>query len=216
MPQQRIDLGPGQRGGGLVHEQQPRIGGEAAADRDHLALGDRQRRHRRIERQAEAEPRRAARARPARMRPQRHRAGEARQVLVEGDVLGHREVREQRQVLVDDLDAQRLGQRPGRAARAPRRRSRSGCPGRARCTPATSLISVDLPQPFSPTRQCTSPGSTSQSIRSSAITPPKRLLTPVSRRNGAIGGIVVAGAPCGAPSRCVRGPCRPARRWCPC
>ena len=40
-----------------------------------------------------------------------HRTGEPAQALVDGDVLGHRQVREQRQVLEDDLHAQRLGQR---------------------------------------------------------------------------------------------------------
>src|SRR3954447_3763574 len=58
-------------------------------------------------------------------------------------------------------------------------------PGSGWWTPATSLIRVDLPQPFSPTRQCTSPGSTSQSTRSRAVTPVKRLVTPTRRSRGA-------------------------------
>src|SRR5450759_1109737 len=40
-------------------------------------------------------------------------------------------------------------------------------------TPLITLISVDLPEPFSPTRQCTSPGRTSKVTLSRAATPPK-------------------------------------------
>ena len=67
-PSSAIDLGAGERGRGLVHEQQPGVGGETAADRDHLALGDGQGAHRRIERQSHARAGRAARRRSARMR----------------------------------------------------------------------------------------------------------------------------------------------------
>ena len=35
-------------------------------------------------------------------------------------------------------------------------------PGSGRCTPEMILIRVDLPEPFSPTRQCTSPASQRQ------------------------------------------------------
>ena len=61
--QQRVDLGPGERGRGLVHEQQPGVGGEAAADRDHLPLGDRQRGHAGVQLQMRT------RAAPAARRP---------------------------------------------------------------------------------------------------------------------------------------------------
>src|SRR5580704_9823866 len=53
-------------------------------------------------------------------------------------------------------------------------------------TPATVLIRVDFPHPFSPTRQWISPGLTSQSILFKARTPPKRLEMPVSCRKGAV------------------------------
>src|SRR4051812_5582209 len=56
-------------------------------------------------------------------------------------------------------------------------------PASGACTPARILIRVDLPEPFSPTRQCTSPDSTDQSIASSALVPPKRLPMPESVRN---------------------------------
>src|SRR5215510_7333586 len=57
-------------------------------------------------------------------------------------------------------------------------------PGSDACTPAMILISVDLPEPFSPTRQCTSPAFTVQSISLSAVVPPKRLPMCLSSRNG--------------------------------
>src|SRR5436309_1397878 len=44
---------------------------------------------------------------------------------------------------------------------------------------------VDLPEPFSPTRQCTSPAMTSQSTASRARTPPKCLVARFKRRKGA-------------------------------
>src|SRR4051794_36281032 len=48
-------------------------------------------------------------------------------------------------------------------------------PGSGAWTPEMILISVDLPDPFSPTRQCTSPASSVMSTSRSACTPPKRL-----------------------------------------
>ena len=52
-------------------------------------------------------------------------------------------------------------------------------------TPERILISVDLPDPFSPTRQCTSPGATDQSMLSSARVPPNRFEIPESERSEA-------------------------------
>jgi hypothetical protein len=51
-------------------------------------------------------------------------------------------------------------------------------PGCGDSTPETILISVDLPEPFSPTRQWTSPARTSMSTSRSACTPPKTLDMP--------------------------------------
>src|ERR1044071_3732412 len=48
-------------------------------------------------------------------------------------------------------------------------------PGSGWSTPAMILISVDLPDPFSPTRQCTSPAGKDKSTLRSATTPPKCL-----------------------------------------
>ena len=39
-PEQLVDLGVGQRGGGFVHDQDVRAEGERLGDLDHLLLGD--------------------------------------------------------------------------------------------------------------------------------------------------------------------------------
>ena len=59
--------------------------------------------------------------------------------------------------------------------------SHSICPASGWCTPASTLISVDLPAPFWPSRQCTSPARTSSCTPSSARTPGNVLTTSVSR-----------------------------------
>src|SRR5437763_29580 len=48
-------------------------------------------------------------------------------------------------------------------------------PGSGRSTPEMILMSVDLPEPFSPTRQCTSPPASERSTSRRATTPPKCL-----------------------------------------
>src|ERR1700744_6175654 len=50
-------------------------------------------------------------------------------------------------------------------------------PAEGACTPASVLISVDLPAPLSPSRQCTSPRRRRSVTPESAITLPKYLLT---------------------------------------
>src|SRR5437667_1084277 len=57
-------------------------------------------------------------------------------------------------------------------------------PALGRSAPATMLMSVDLPAPFSPNRTWTSPDLRSKSTRSSACTPGNHLLTPRRRRSG--------------------------------
>src|SRR6186997_2126087 len=47
-----------------------------------------------------------------------------------------------------------------------------------------TLMSVDLPAPFSPTSACTWPGCRSMDTSSRARTPPKRLLMPSTSRTG--------------------------------
>src|SRR6185437_15597459 len=70
-------------------------------------------------------------------------------------VLRHREVREQRRLLVDDRDAGR----PGGAGpcRVTCRPLTVSVPLSGWCTPARIFTSVDLPAPFSPSSACTSP-----------------------------------------------------------
>ena len=53
------------------------------------------------------------------------------------------------------------------------------------CTPEMTLMSVDLPEPFSPARQWISPGDSSRSMPCSAWTPLKDLLTLDTVSNGA-------------------------------
>src|SRR3569833_1992158 len=83
----------------------------------------------------------------------------------------------------------------------------SGCPAivtvpsAAVSAPETSLMRVDLPAPFSPTRAGTSPGRTSKSTPSSARTPPYRLRMPVSLSSGSLSVM----DPPSAPPRALRG-----------
>jgi len=52
------------------------------------------------------------------------------------------------------------------------------------CAPASTLMRVDFPAPFWPSRQCTSPARTSRSTPSSARTPGKDLTTPCTSSSG--------------------------------
>src|SRR5258707_15588238 len=58
-------------------------------------------------------------------------------------------------------------------------------PGSGDSTPEMILTRVDLPEPFSPTRQCTSPASSVRSTSRSACTPPKRFEMPDISSKGA-------------------------------
>ena len=97
---------------------------------------------------------RAARSRIAR----RDRAGAAaaRRLHAEEDVLGDREVRRERQLLVDHRHARRGAPPAARPARTAAPSSfispASGC-----SAPERTFMSVLLPAPFSPTSACTSP-----------------------------------------------------------
>src|SRR5438552_8273343 len=57
-------------------------------------------------------------------------------------------------------------------------------------TPVSSLIRVDLPAPFSPTRACTSPGASANDTSSSASTPGNRLATPTTSSIGGSGSFI--------------------------
>src|SRR4029450_10917758 len=56
-------------------------------------------------------------------------------------------------------------------------------PGSGRSTPEMILMTVDLPDPFSPTRQCTSPPDRDRATSRRATTPPKCLEIPCRSRN---------------------------------
>ena len=99
----------------------------------------------------------------------------ARRLGAHQDVLGHREVGEERQLLVDERDPARRARRAASGARRARpsdlhrarRPARGGRPGCA--------SSVLLPAPFSPRSACTSPGRTSSDAPSSATRGPEAL-----------------------------------------
>ncbi len=107
-PEQVLGLARGQRGGGLVEHQDARLAVQRAGDLDHLLLGDGQAADGRArpERRAEAlQDRRAAGFHGGAIDLP---AGAAK-LAAEIDVLGDRQVRRQRQLLVDDGDAGALG-----------------------------------------------------------------------------------------------------------
>ena len=54
--------------------------------------------------------------------------------------------------------------------------------------PDSTLISVDLPAPFWPSRQCTSPARTSKSTPCKAVTPGKCFTRPRTDSSGAVAG----------------------------
>ena len=73
-----------------------------------------------------------------------------------------------------------------------RMRPASGC-----VIPERTLISVDLPAPFSPSRQCTSPARIARLMSSFATTPGNALVMPISSTAG-------ASAPAVEPASCCR------------
>ena len=96
------------------------------------------------------------------------RAGEkpaATELVAEEDVLGDARSGDQVELLVDRRDAVRRSRRAAWPAR-PARPSQTISPSSGWWAPASTLISVDLPAPFWPSRQCTSPARTSRSTPS--------------------------------------------------
>ena len=82
------------------------------------------------------------------------------------DVLGDRHVGQQRRMLVDDRDPEVLRDR--RREVVDRLAVETIVPLSGGVAPDATFISVDLPAPFSPSRACTSPGSTSNETSVSA------------------------------------------------
>ena len=100
------------------------------------------------------------------------------------EIVGRPQVVEEREILIDRLDAQR----PRVGGRADRDRCavHLDSPLSKRCTPFRHLISVDLPAPLSPSSASTSPLRTWRSMSSSAETAPKRLRAPRTVNAGAL------------------------------
>ena len=87
-----------------------------------------------------------------------------------------REAGDEVELLVDRRDAEAHGGL--RVAEDDRLAVPADLPSSGWCAPASTLISVDLPAPFWPSRQCTSPARTSRSTPSSARTPGNCLTMP--------------------------------------
>ncbi len=105
--EQQVDFLPGQRGGRLIHDEQAGIDGKAATDGDELALRNGQGADAHVERQAGADPiERRCRGSPH--RPPGRGPQAAAELKIDRDVLENTEIWKERQVLEDDLNAQRL------------------------------------------------------------------------------------------------------------
>ena len=105
------------------------------------------------------------------------------QLAAEEQVLDDVEVVAQREVLVDDLDAERVGLLG--VVHVTGWPSKGYSPLSKAWMPAMPLIRVLLPAPLSPTSAVTWPGRTSRSTSCSTCTAPKLLLTPAQLSSGA-------------------------------
>ena len=178
--EQPVDVAARQAAGRLVHQHHARPRGDRAADLDHLPRADRQRAHARVgvdlgvaelgQHLARAPPGGRAVDEPA-----------AARLLADEDVLGDREVREERQLLVDEGDPglARLARR-ARRVRA-RRRARGGpsrpAAGRRRSRAACSCRRRSRRPAPAPRRRAAR-----ASRRRAQAVAPKRLATFSSRR----------------------------------
>ena len=154
-------LGIGQRGGRLVEDHRLGVDGQRAGDLDHLLVGDGQVADPRPRRRSRTFSRfRIASVSVVELVPVDPAEALARQ-LAEIDVLGHRQLVGEAQLLVDEDDA--LGLRLQRRGHDGRLLVDDRCvPSLGWWMPPSTFIRVDLPAPFSPIRACTSPGMTSK------------------------------------------------------
>jgi hypothetical protein len=106
--EQPLDLGPGERRGRLVHDQHPRVERQRLGDLDDLLVGDREAADgaRGVEPDAEAVE---LLLHLAVHQPAVDPARALERVPAHDDVLRHREVGEERRLLIDDGDAGRAG-----------------------------------------------------------------------------------------------------------
>ena len=102
--EQQRDLAPGDDSGGLVEDQQPDIVRHGARDLDHLLVGDRERSHRRARIEGDAElAHQLGCLLPG--APVVDQAESVAPLVAEEDVLGDGQLRKQRELLVDHVDA---------------------------------------------------------------------------------------------------------------
>ena len=136
-----------------------------------LSVGRRARRvdaRRRTARSVCARPRALAPPRDAEARARRGELGDAQ-------VLEHAQRLDRGRGPGARSSCRARGTAPARAAAGPARRRSASSPASGSWKPARILISVDLPEPFSPSRPWTSPGSTSRSTPRSALRPAEAL-----------------------------------------
>ena len=145
--EQPVHVGPLQAARRLVHQQDPAVGRERAADLHDLLRGNRQLPDDAVRPQL----------RVGKVREQLARAGvgrsgiddaPARGLAAHEDVLRHRHVRAERQFLVNERDA--VTARVERRRRPVRRPSIWMVPASGGSAPASTFMSVLLPAPFSP------------------------------------------------------------------
>ena len=140
---------------GLVEHEDPHVCGDRARDGDQLLDGDRVRAQRGGGVDVETEIRqRLTRFAP---HPTPIDAAPSTRLPPEGDVLGDGDIRQQVDLLVDRADAGQLCimRRPELHDLSHRSRAFPSSRGIA---PVIALMSVDLPAPFSPIKEWTSPG----------------------------------------------------------
>ena len=100
--EQSPHLGAGQRGGRLIHEDQPCIGRQPAGNRNNLTLRDGQRPDNRVERQLVFEVLQDRTCGNAHLAPG-NRPCRVSEQLIDCNVFGNAQIRKQRKILVDDL-----------------------------------------------------------------------------------------------------------------
>ena len=174
--EQPLDLDAAEGGGRLVHDQQAGVERDGLGDLDDLLVGDREARAPGGAGRCATPSRSKRRSASAYIAARSMRRPRAERLAAHEDVLGDREVGEERRLLVDHRDAGGLGLGGGARSRRARRRAGTSPPSR-RWTPATILTSVDLPAPFSPTSAWIEPASTRRLPERRATTGPNDLAT---------------------------------------
>ena len=170
--EQDLRLALGQRGGRLVEDQHAAVQRQRLGDLDQLLLRDGERAHQRggIDVAEAAQDLAGAALEPAIVHQQRA-AGVGRG---HEDVLGDRDIGAERDLLVDEADAERCAMAGEVIATGLPSRRISPLSGRR--MPSMMFISVDLPAPFSPASAWISPLRSSKSTPRSARTGPKDLV----------------------------------------